>query len=134
MADFLTTVLDDKSNIKHQILALKGMFVLLSQHGLDSPAYYSKLYNLLRVNFADMDLDTKSRFTRLLDLSLRAATLPSKLIAAFMKRLARQIVIGQIWATNDILFALALIANLAKRHTRTYRLITRKKNSLSLGV
>jgi U3 small nucleolar RNA-associated protein 19 len=118
-------------------MALKGMFVLLSQHGLDSPAYYTKLYSLLKPSSTksvfDMDLDTKSRFTRLLDLSLRAHTLPSKLIAAFMKRLAREIIRGSIWATNDILFTLALIANLAKRHTRTYRLITRKKNSLSLG-
>jgi hypothetical protein len=81
-----------------------------------------------------MDLDSKSRFMRLLDLSLRSPTLPSKLIASFVKRLARQIVSGTIWATNDVLFTLALIANLTKRHQRTYRLLTRNKNSLSLGI
>jgi len=81
-----------------------------------------------------MDTETKSRFFRLLDLSLRAPSLPSKMIAAFMKRLARQVINGHAWATNDLLFCLALIANLAKRHPRTYRLLTRNQNSLSLGI
>ena len=36
--------------------------------------------------------------------------------------------------TNDILVCLSLISNLVKRHPRTYRLITRSKNSLSLGI
>lgn len=81
-----------------------------------------------------MDQDTKQRFFRLLDLSLRAPGLPSKLIASFMKRIARQIITGNIWVTNDILVCLSLISNLVKRHPRTYRLITRNKNSLSLGI
>ena len=82
----------------------------------------------------NMDSDTKSRFMRLLDLSLRAPSLPSKLIASFMKRIAREILSGNIWSTNDVLFGLSLIANLAKRHPRTVRLLTRNKNSLSLGI
>ena len=82
----------------------------------------------------NMDSDTKSRFMRLLDLSLRAPSLPSKLIASFMKRIAREILSGNIWSTNDVLFGLSLIAKLAKRHPRTVRLLTRNKNSLSLGI
>lgn len=81
-----------------------------------------------------MDTETKTRFLRLLDLSLRAPSLPSKFIASFMKRIARQIINGAIWTTNDILFCLSLIANLAKRHPRTARLLTRNKNSLRLGI
>ncbi len=81
-----------------------------------------------------MDQDTKQRFFRLLDLSLRAPGLPSKLIASFMKRLTRQIINGHIWGTNDILVCLSLVSNLVKRHPRTNRLITRNKNSLSLGI
>ncbi len=38
------------------------------------------------------EMSDKARFLRLLDLSLRSPKLPSKLIAAFMKRLARVIV------------------------------------------
>lgn len=118
----------------------------MSKHGLDCPKYYDKLYQLLlpqRIpcgkGFAtksvfSMDHDTKSRFLRLLDLSLRAPTLPSKLIAAYLKRLARLIVShGEVFATGDIMFIISLIANLVKRHPRCYRLIHRKTTSLSLG-
>jgi len=72
-----------------------------------------------------MDADTKSRFFRLLDLSLRAPGLPSKIIASFMKRISRQIIYGHIHTTNDILACLTLISNLVKRHPRTNRLLTR---------
>lgn len=41
---------------------------------------------------------------------------------------------GHAWATNDLLYCLSLLANLAKRHPRTYRLLTRNENSLSLGI
>ena len=81
-----------------------------------------------------MDHDTKARFLRLLDLSLRAPTLPSKLIAAYLKRLARLMVShGEVYATGDVMFVISLIANLIKRHPRCYRLIHRKTTSLSLG-
>ena len=81
-----------------------------------------------------MDHDTKARFLRLLDLSLRSPTLPSKLIAAYLKRLARLIVShGEVLATGDVMFIISLIANLIKRHPRCYRLIHRRATSLSLG-
>ena len=81
-----------------------------------------------------MDHDTKSRFLRLLDLSLRSPTLPSKLIASYLKRLARLIVShGQVFITSDVMFVISLIANLIKRHPRCYRMIHRKTTSLSLG-
>lgn len=41
---------------------------------------------------------------------------------------------GHASSTNDLLFCLSLLANLAKRHPRTYRLLTRNENSLSLGI
>ena len=68
------------------------------------------------------------RFLRLLDLSLRSPKLPSKVIAAFMKRIARVIVShGQGVCGSDKMYAISLIANLIKRHPRTVRLIHRKK-------
>ncbi len=118
----------------------------MQHHGLDCPKYYTKLYNLIAAQtvptlygngvksiFA-MESDTKQRFLRLLDLSLRAPTLPSKLIASFIKRLARQCINFQVTEPSDTLFCLSLILNLTKRHPRTIRLITRSKNSLSLGL
>jgi U3 small nucleolar RNA-associated protein 19 len=81
-----------------------------------------------------MDNDTKQRFLRLLDLSLRAPSLPSKLIASFLKRIGRQCVNGVVTQPTDTLFCLSLIANLIKRHPRCVRLVTRDRNSLSLGI
>jgi len=81
-----------------------------------------------------VDHDTKARFLRVLDLSLRSSTLPSKLVAAFMKRLARVIVCeGTLLSVNDTMFTVSLIANLIKRHPRCLRLIHRKKTALSTG-
>ena len=148
LSDFLLDRLDDRSDIEVQILALKALFILLSKHGLDSPEYYTKLYNLLTVqtiasagedckevkSVFEMDIETKSRFFRVLDLSLRSATLPSKIIAAFMKRIGFLMVSGAIWQTNDLLFGLSLIANLAKRHPRTLKLLTRNRLSHKLGI
>ena len=146
LSDFLLDRLDDKSDIEVRILALKALFILLSKHGLDSPEYYTKLYNLLTVqtiagedcnevkSVFEMDIETKSRFFRVLDLSLRSTALPSKLIAAFMKRVGYLMVSGAIWQTNDLLFGLSLIANLAKRHPRTLKLLTRNRLSLKLGI
>lgn len=44
------------------------------------------------VSIFQMDSDTKVRFLRLLDLSLRSPTIPSKTIASFLKRLGRVMV------------------------------------------
>lgn len=81
-----------------------------------------------------MDIDTKSRFLRVLDLSLRSATLPSKLVASFLKRLARLCTAyGAATSRTDITYIVALIANLIKRHKRCYRMLHRKSTSISLG-
>ena len=69
----------------------------------------------------------KSRFLRLLDLSLRSSTLPSKLIASFIKRLARIIVsYGAGFTPQDIMFVVSFITNLIKRHPRCLKLVSRK--------
>ena len=84
--------------------------------------------------FTSVDHATKQRFLRVLDLSLRSATLPSKLVASFVKRLARVLVsTGVVIGVNDTMFVLSLMANLIKRHPRSSRLIHRKKTSMSMG-
>jgi len=145
LADFLTSCLDDTADLNNQIFALKGLFLLLQHYSLDCPQYYTKLYGLLLPQYKDshatslfsqsIDADSKSRFLRLLDLSLRAPTLPSKMVASYIKRLARLIVShGVVHAPNDIMFVVGLIVNLIKRHPRCLRLIHRKKTSLSIGI
>lgn len=138
--------LEARHNLENQVLALKGLFLLLQNHDLDCPKYYEKLYALLlpqrvklgaaakTISLFQMDSDTKTRFLRLLDLSLRASTLPSKLVAAFLKRLGRVMVShGQVQTASDAMFVVGLTANLVKRHPRCHKLIHRKHTSISLG-
>ena len=81
-----------------------------------------------------MDSDTKLRFLRLLDLSLRSPTLPSKMVASFLKRLGRLMVShGEVQTTSDAMFTISLIVNLIKRHPRCYRMLHRKHTTISLG-
>ena len=85
--------------------------------------------------FGSIDHESKMRFLRLLDLSLRAPGLPSKLVAAYIKRLARLIVShGVVQVPADIMHIVGLIVNLIKRHPRCLRLLHRKKTSMSLGI
>jgi U3 small nucleolar RNA-associated protein 19 len=81
-----------------------------------------------------ISLPEKVRFLRLLDLSLRSPKLPSKVIAAFMKRIARVMLChGQGVASSDKMFCISLIANLIKRHPRCVRLIHRKRKLYQLN-
>jgi len=151
LADFLLSCLDDNTDLSNQIFALKGLFLLLQNFSLDCPQYYIKLYALLLPQYFDrgedrpkgvrsifsmgIDHDSKARLLRLLDLSLRSQTHPSKLIAAYIKRIARLIVShGVVQAPTDIMYLVGLIANLIKRHPRCMRLLHRKKTSMSLGL
>jgi U3 small nucleolar RNA-associated protein 19 len=151
LADFLLSCLDDTTDLSNQIFALKGLFLLLQHYSLDCPQYYMKLYGLLLPQYVDrgddrpksvrsifsagIDHESKARLLRLLDLSLRSASLPSKLVAAYIKRISRLIVNhGVVQAPSDIMFLVGLIANLLKRHPRCMRLLHRKKTSMSLGL
>ncbi len=69
----------------------------------------------------------KGRFLRLLDLSLRAPVLSTKLIAAFIKRISRVAVgYGAAFAPEDLMFIVSFVANLIKRHPRCFKLLSRK--------
>jgi U3 small nucleolar RNA-associated protein 19 len=70
----------------------------------------------------------KQGFLQLLDLSLRSAKIPSKVVAAFVKRLARLIITeGHCNTQNDKMYVLSFIANILKRHPRCIRLLHRTK-------
>ena len=82
LSDYLTFYLDQDNNVEFQVLALKAIFILLEKHGLDYSEFYKKLYKMIKPQFMisekSIDLKSifampdKSRFLRLLDLSLRA--------------------------------------------------------------
>ncbi|KAF2468137.1 nucleolar complex protein-like protein [Lindgomyces ingoldianus] len=69
------------------LLALSGLYYLISERNLDYPSFYQKLYSLLD----DTILHSKhrSRFFRLLDTFMSSTHLPAALVASFIKRLAR---------------------------------------------
>lgn len=104
LSDFLTHYLNQEDDIELQVLALRAIFILLEKHGLDYPNYYKKLYAMIEPKLLTntktqtvelqsiFNMPEKSRFLRLLDLSLRSAVLPTQLIASFLKRLSRIIV------------------------------------------
>ncbi|CDW88629.1 nucleolar complex protein 4 homolog [Stylonychia lemnae] len=139
LSDFLTNQLDQNDNTEIQFLALKGIFILLEKHGLDYPNYYKKLYTMIQPTLifeekkqtvtmnSIFQMSDKHRFLRLFDLSLRSASLPSKLIASFIKRLARIVVsYGACFTPQDTMFIVSFIANLIKRHPRCNKLLVRK--------
>lgn len=70
------------------MLALRAIFILLEKYNLDYPNYYKKLYQMIKPKIVKKNDQTvelqnifnmpeKSRFLRLLDLSLRSPLLPT---------------------------------------------------------
>jgi len=85
VSDFLT----DSFNIGGiiGILALNGIFTLITKHNLEYPKYYTKLYSLLTLPV--FQAKYRQKFITLLNLSLLSSHVSGYLVAAFLKRLAR---------------------------------------------
>jgi len=69
------------------ILALNGLFTLIQKHGLEFPDFFTKLYSLLDRDV--LHVRYRPRFFRLLEIFMGSSHLPSAMVAAFIKRLAR---------------------------------------------
>ncbi|KAF4998454.1 hypothetical protein FGRMN_3143 [Fusarium graminum] len=109
LSDFLTDCYNGGGSMS--LLALSGVFYLISERNLDYPSFYSKLYSLL-----DRDIlhsKHRSRFFRLLDRFLASTHLPAALVASFIKRLAR---LALNAPPGAIVFVTPWIYNLLKRH------------------
>jgi U3 small nucleolar RNA-associated protein 19 len=85
LSDFLT----DSYNVggATSLLALSGIYYLISEKNLDYPSFYLKLYSLLDDGL--MHSKHRSRFFRLLDTFMSSSHLPANLVASFIKRLSR---------------------------------------------
>ena len=85
LADFLT----DSYNFggSTSLLALSGVYHLISERNLDYPSFYPKLYSLLDEGI--LHSKHRSRFFRLLDTFMSSTHLPAALVASFIKRLSR---------------------------------------------
>ena len=93
------------------MLALNGLFVLITKHGLEYPRFYDRLYNLL--DSSAFHVSNRKGFFELLDIFLKSTALPAYLAAAFAKRLAR---LALTAPPAGAMTCVAFVHNLLRRH------------------
>ncbi|KAG1355297.1 putative nucleolar complex protein 4 [Cocos nucifera] len=109
LCDFLTRSYDIGGVIS--IMALSGLYVLMTQHGLEYPKFYEKLYVLLTP--AVFMAKHRAVFFQLLDTCLKSTYLPAYIAAAFAKKLSR---LSLLVPPSGALIIIAVIHNLLRRH------------------
>ncbi|KAJ3169349.1 hypothetical protein HDU87_000670 [Geranomyces variabilis] len=119
LIDFLTDSYDQGGAVS--MLALNGLFTLITEHNLDYPDFYAKLYALFDKNL--LHVKYRSRFLRLVDLFLSSTQLPSYLIAAFIKRMTRLALAAPPAA---IIAIVPFVYNLLKKHPACLVMIHRE--------
>jgi U3 small nucleolar RNA-associated protein 19 len=123
-ADFFMQAYSDHGSGLVGVLALDGLFELITENGLEYPNFYKQLYRLVssRVLYAKH----RTRFFSLLTKCLiRNEMLPAHLVAAFCKRLCRAALSGP---PPGVLFVLALVSNLLRKHPECACLYDRKSS------
>lgn len=102
------------------VLALRGLLVLMLDHGLEYPQYYEQLYSLVTADaFASRH---RYELFRLLDLSLSSPRVPSYIAASFVKRIA---VISLAAPAPSLYFTLPFIRKVFQVHPNCLALIHR---------
>ncbi|XVF67131.1 hypothetical protein PTKIN_Ptkin10aG0096300 [Pterospermum kingtungense] len=109
LCDFLTRSYDIGGVVS--VMALSSLFILMTQHGLEYPNFYEKLYALLTPSI--FMAKHRAKFFQLLDSCLKSPLLPAYLAAAFAKKLSR---LALSVPPSGALVIIALIHNLLRRH------------------
>ncbi|KAJ8511979.1 hypothetical protein OPV22_002413 [Ensete ventricosum] len=109
LCDFLTRSYDFGGVVS--VMALSGLFILMTHHGLEYPKFYEKLYALLTP--AVFMAKHRAGFFQLLDTCLRSSYLPAYLAATFAKKLSR---LALSVPPSGALIIIAVIHNLLRRH------------------
>ncbi|KAH9534189.1 hypothetical protein CY35_18G093800 [Sphagnum magellanicum] len=109
LSDFLTSSYNVGGLIS--VMALNGLFILITSHGLEYPDFYNKLYALLEPSI--FVSKHRARFFELMDSSLKSSHLPAYLAAAFAKKLAR---LSLSAPPAGCLLVIAMVHNLLRRH------------------
>jgi len=124
-ADFFMQAYSDHGSGIIGVLALDGLFLLITKYGLEYQNFYTQLYKLVstRVMYAKYRARFYSLMTKCLVLN---AMLPAHLVAAFIKRLCRCALSGP---PSSALFVLALVSNLLKKHPECNCLVQRKEGT-----
>ncbi|KAG6522417.1 hypothetical protein ZIOFF_019557 [Zingiber officinale] len=109
LCDFLTRSYDIGGVIS--VMALNGLFILMTQCGVEYPKFYGKLYALLTP--AVFMTKFRASFFHLLDTCLKSSYFPAYLAAAFAKKFSR---LALSVPPSGELIIIALIHNLLRRH------------------
>ncbi|KAK3686293.1 Maturation and nuclear export of 40S ribosomal subunits interacting protein [Vermiconidia calcicola] len=109
LADFLTDSFNEGGALS--LLALSGIFTLMTERNLDYPDFYTKLYSLLDEDV--MHSKHRSRFFKLLDQFMNSSHLPAALVASFIKRLA---CLSLQAPPGGIVWVVPWVYNMLKRH------------------
>ncbi|BEI94495.1 uncharacterized protein CcaverHIS019_0700670 [Cutaneotrichosporon cavernicola] len=118
LADWLGGTVDGGG--AHALLAMNGLFVLMTLYNLDYPRFYERLYALLDGEV--LHARYRARFFRLLDTFLRSPMLGAALVAAFIKRLAR---LALSAPPAGAILVIPFVYNLFKRHPGTMPMLHR---------
>ncbi|EEF31250.1 nucleolar complex protein, putative [Ricinus communis] len=124
LCDFLTRSYDIGGVVS--VMALSSLFILMTQHGLEYPNFYEKLYALLLPSV--FMAKHRSKFFQLLDSCLKSPLLPAYLAAAFAKRLSR---LALTAPPSGGVVIIALIHNLLRRHPSINCLVHREDGNES---
>eukprot|EP01135_Chromosphaera_perkinsii_P003214 Nk52_evm21s238 gene=Nk52_evmTU21s238 len=116
LMDFLTDSYDVGGVVS--LLALNGLFILITKHNLDYPDFFDKLYKLLTPDI--MYMKHRARFFHLLDMFLTSTHLSSYVVASFIKKLIR---ISLSSPPQGVFIIIPFVYNLLKRHTSCMFLI-----------
>ncbi|KAL1541204.1 protein NUCLEOLAR COMPLEX ASSOCIATED 4-like isoform X2 [Salvia divinorum] len=119
LCDFLTRSYDIGGVVS--VMALSSLFILMTQHGLEYPNFYNKLYALLEHSV--FMAKHRSKFFQLLDSCLKSSLLPAYLAAAFCKKLSR---LALFAPPSGALVIIALVHNLLQRHPSINFLVHRE--------
>eukprot|EP00092_Neocalanus_flemingeri_P008296 GFUD01008943.1.p1 GENE.GFUD01008943.1~~GFUD01008943.1.p1 ORF type:complete len:538 (-),score=176.06 GFUD01008943.1:19-1632(-) len=124
LTDFLLSSYNVGGSIS--LLALSGVFTLISKHNLEYPEFYTKLYQLFTPEV--LHVKYMARFFHLADIFLTSTHLPAYLVAAFTKRLARLCLTAP---STSIPMAIRFIHNLMFRHSGLAKMIDNPDSKVS---
>ncbi|XP_010467482.1 PREDICTED: nucleolar complex protein 4 homolog B-like isoform X2 [Camelina sativa] len=116
LCDFLTKSYDIGGVVS--VMALSSLFILMTQHGLEYPNFYEKLYALLVPSV--FVAKHRAKFLQLLDACLKSSMLPAYLAASFTKKLSR---LSLSIPPAGSLVITALIYNLLRRNPTINHLV-----------
>ena len=109
LSDFFTASIDRGG--LDGMLALNGIFHLMTKHQLEYPKFYDKLYGLL--DSSCFRAANRRGFFELLDVFLKSPALPAYLAGAFIKRMSRLAIHAP---PAGAVLAIAYSHNLLRRH------------------